>query len=113
MNIPASEMNGVTVLALEGAILGGPEANALNEQLHRLLDAGKTQIVISLEKVTHMNSSGLGMLIGGYTTMKHNGGELKLAGLNDTLKNLVRITKLNTVLTSYDTIDEAVASFGV
>jgi anti-sigma B factor antagonist len=112
MNIPASEKNGVTILALEGAILGGPEANALNEELHRLLDAGKTRVIISLEKVTHMNSSGLGMLIGGYTTMKHNGGELKLAALNETLKNLIRITKLNTVLTSYDTIDEAVASFG-
>ena len=85
MQIPAAEINGVTILALEGAILGGPEANALNEELHRLLDDGKTRIVISLEKVTHMNSSGLGVLIGGYTTMKHNGGELKLAVLSETL----------------------------
>ena len=111
MNIPSSERNGVTVLELQGAILGGPEANALNEELHRLIDDGKKQIVLELSQVTLMNSSGLGMLIGGYTTMKNNGGELKLACLNDNVRKLIEITKLHTIFTPFASVDEAVNSF--
>lgn len=111
MNIPSSEQNGVTVLELQGAILGGPEASALNEELHRLIDNGKTEIVLELSQVTLMNSSGLGMLIGGYTTMKNNGGELKLACLNDNVRKLIEITKLHTIFTPFATVDEAVDSF--
>lgn len=111
MHIPSSERNGVTILALQGAILGGPEANALNEALHRMIDEGKKQVIIDLSQVTLMNSSGLGMLIGGYTTMKNNGGELKLACLTDNVRRLIEITKLHTIFTPHGTMDEAVASF--
>ncbi len=111
MKIPSSEKNGVTILELQGAILGGPEANALNEELHRLIDDGKSHIVLECSQVTLMNSSGLGMLIGGYTTMKNNGGELKLACLNENVRKLIEITKLHTIFTAYSTVDEAVASF--
>lgn len=111
MHIPSSDRNGITIMALQGAILGGPEANALNEDLHRLIDAGKKQVVIDLSQVTLMNSSGLGMLIGGYTTMKNNGGELKLACLTDNVRKLIEITKLHTIFHPFDSVDEAVASF--
>ncbi|MFA6232653.1 MAG: STAS domain-containing protein [Bacteroidota bacterium] len=111
MHIPSSDRNGTTVLILQGAILGGPEANALNEELHRLIDEGKKQVVIDLSRVTLMNSSGLGMLIGGYTTMKNNGGELKLACLTENVSKLIEITKLHTIFMSFGTVDEAVASF--
>jgi anti-sigma B factor antagonist len=109
MNIPASEHGSVVVLSLQGAILGGPEASALNEHLHRLIDTGKKYVVLDLSKVTLMNSSGLGMLIGGYTTMTNNGGELKLACVNDNVRKLIEITKLNTVLAAFDTVEAAVA----
>lgn len=111
MNIPSSEHNGITVLALDGAILGGPEAGALNEELHRLIDAGKHNVVIDLGKVALMNSSGLGMLIGAYTTVKNNGGDLKLAALNENVRKLIEMTKLHTIFTPYDGVEEAVASF--
>ena len=58
-----------------------------------------------------MNSSGLGMLIGGYTTMKNNGGEMKVAAVTDSVHKLLVITKLHTVFSPYATVDEAVASF--
>jgi anti-sigma B factor antagonist len=111
MIIPSSEHNGVVVLALQGAILGGPEASALNEELHRLIDNGRTHVVLDLASVTLMNSSGLGMLIGGYTTMKNNGGEMKVAAVTDSVHKLLVITKLHTVFSPYATVDEAVASF--
>lgn len=111
MHIPSTDQNGVTILALQGAILGGPEANALNDELHRLIDKGRKHVVIDLSRVTLMNSSGLGMLIGGYTTMKSNGGELKLAQLNENVRKLIEITKLQTIFASYDSVDDAVADF--
>jgi anti-sigma B factor antagonist len=111
MNIPTSEFGNVVVLALEGAILGGPEASALNETLHRLIDNGKKNVVLDLSNVTLMNSSGLGMLIGGYTTMANNGGELKLAAVNENVRKLIEITKLHTVFSPFASVDEAVASF--
>jgi anti-sigma B factor antagonist len=111
MQIPSTEQNGVTILALKGAILGGPEANALNDQLHRLIDEGRRQVVIDCSEVTLMNSSGLGMLIGVYTTMKNNGGEFKLACLNRNVRKLIEITKLHTIFTPYDSVDDAVADF--
>ena len=111
MDFLSSDIDGVTVLHLQGAILGGPEANALNEELHRLIDSGKKKVVIDLERVTHMNSSGLGMLIGGYTTLKNNQGDLKLAALSANLRKLIEITKLHTIFVPYDTVKDAAAGF--
>ncbi len=111
MIIPSSEFGNVVVLALQGAILGGPEASALNEELHRLIDGGKKHVVLDLGNVTLMNSSGLGMLIGGYTTMANNGGELRLAAVTDNVRKLIEITKLHTIFTPFASVDEAVASF--
>ena len=58
-----------------------------------------------------MNSSGLGILIGGLTTMRNNGGDLKLANITDRIQSLLMITKLLTVFESFDTIDQAIESF--
>ena len=58
-----------------------------------------------------MNSSGLGMLISGLTTMKKNDGFLKLAGATEKIESLLIITKLITIFESYDSVDEAVKSF--
>ena len=58
-----------------------------------------------------MNSSGLGILIGGLTTIRNNQGELKLANVTERIQSLLMITKLMTVFESYDSLDKAVASF--
>lgn len=111
MNLPSAEIHGVTVITLEGAILGGPEAGALNDEVHRLIDRGKSKVVVDLSRVTLMNSTGLGMLIGGFTTLKNAGGDLKLACVNRNVEHLIAISKLQTIFTPYPTVDEAVASF--
>jgi anti-sigma B factor antagonist len=58
-----------------------------------------------------MNSSGLGMLISGYTTMKNGGGSLKLANATDKINSLLVITKLITIFENFDSVEEAVNSF--
>ncbi|MBN1350639.1 STAS domain-containing protein [candidate division KSB1 bacterium] len=100
------------VLYLSGKIMGGPDAAILNDKLHELVEAGKTKVVADLSKVNWMNSSGLGILISGLTTMKNINGNLKLACLTERIKSLLMITKLITVFETYNTVDEAIASFG-
>jgi anti-sigma B factor antagonist len=61
--------------------------------------------------VEWMNSTGLGILISGLTTLRNNGGELKLACVTDKIQSLLTITKLITVFENFDTIEDAVKSF--
>ncbi len=111
MKIEQQEINGVVILALSGKVMGGPDASLLNEKLHELIALGKTKVVADLGKVDWMNSSGLGILIGGLTTMRNTGGDLKLANITDRIQSLLMITKLLTVFETFPTIDEAAQSF--
>lgn len=101
----------VIVLQLSGKIMGGPDASLLNDKLHELIEAGKTKVVVDLGSVDWMNSSGLGILIGGLTTMRNSGGDLKLANITDRIQSLLMITKLLTVFETFETIEEAAGTF--
>jgi len=111
MNLKEKEINGIVVLELSGKVMGGPDANLLSEKLHELVDQQKTKVVADLNKVSWMNSSGLGILIGGLTTMRNNNGDLKLVNVTDRIKSLLIITKLITIFETFDSLEEALASF--
>ena len=111
MTLKEKEQGGIVILELAGKIMGGPDATLLNEKLHELIDTGKTKVVADLSKVSWMNSSGLGILIGGLTTMRNNQGDLKLANVTERIQSLLIITKLITVFETFNSLDEAVASF--
>lgn len=86
MKIKTSEKYGAVVIELKGNVMGGDDTKDFNELLHKCVDEGKTNVVIDLSDVKFMNSSGLGMLIGGLTTMKKVNGSLKLARVTRKLK---------------------------
>jgi anti-sigma B factor antagonist len=111
MQFASKELQGVTVISLSGTVLGGPDANALNDQLRGLLDKQKTHVVIDLGDVNFINSSGLGMLIGGMSTMRKGGGELKLARASKKIQNLLEMTKLTTLFDVHQTVKAAVSAF--
>ena len=111
MNLKEKEINSVVVLELSGKVMGGPDANLLSEKLHELVDKKKTKVVADLSKVSWMNSSGLGILIGGLTTMRNNNGDLKLINVTERIKSLLIITKLITIFETFESIDDALASF--
>ncbi len=111
MTIIEKNVGDVVVLELTGKIMGGPDASLLNDKLHDLLDKGKTKVIADLAGVSWMNSSGLGILIGRLTTMRNNGGDLKLSGVTERIQNLLMITKLLTVFDAHDSLEKAVASF--
>ncbi|NOY61394.1 MAG: STAS domain-containing protein [Calditrichaeota bacterium] len=111
MKIKQIDRDGVVVLQLDGKIMGGPDATAINDKLHELVEAGKTNIVADLAGVNWMNSSGLGILISGLTTIRNAGGDFRLAAVTDRIRSLLMITKLLTVFETFETTEEAIQSF--
>ncbi len=102
---------GVAILEPRGKIMGGPDATLLHEKLHECIEKGIKKVVIDLSQVDWMNSTGLGILISGLTTLRNNGGELKLANVTEKIHSLLVITKLVTVFEAFDSVNEAVDSF--
>jgi anti-sigma B factor antagonist len=111
MNYSVDERYNAVVIKLKGNVMGGPDGSKLHDTLHELKDNGKKNVVADLGKVKFMNSSGLGMLISGMTTMRNAGGDLRLANVADRIQSLLIITKLITVFKHYDSVEEAVESF--
>lgn len=111
MKIKTNEKYGALVVELKGNVMGGPDAQEFQDLLHKSLDDGKKNVVVDLANVKFMNSSGLGMLISGYTTVKNGGGSLKLANATEKINSLLVITKLITIFDHYDSVDKAVESF--
>ncbi|MBI3003802.1 MAG: STAS domain-containing protein [Ignavibacteriales bacterium] len=111
MKFKSKEVKGIMIIELTGNVMGGPDATALNEQIHTLLGDKKKRIVIDLSDVKFINSSGLAMLIGGLNTMRKSGGEMKLARASEKIETLLQMTKLNTVFDIHKTVNEAVAAF--
>lgn len=111
MKFSPTQYEGVTVIAIEGNLMGGPDAAALNDKLVQLIGANTTRVVLDLHGVDVINSSGLGMLIKSVSTMKEAGGSLKIAGASDKILALIKITKLTGILQTYPTVADAVASF--
>jgi anti-sigma B factor antagonist len=103
--------DGVAILEMSGKLMGGPDAEAFDETLKTLIHEGCCNVVVSMEKVKWVNSTGLGILISGYTTLKKSGGELKLLKVSDRIENIFIVSKLYTVFESFQDEDEAVQSF--
>jgi len=112
MRIKTSEKYGAAVITLKGNVMGGPDSQEFQDLLHKLLDEGKKNIIVDLGAVKFMNSTGLGMLISGYTSVKNGGGSLKLANATEKINSLLVITKLITIFENFESVDEAVKSFG-
>jgi len=110
MKTSTGQQGNVTVIALEGNLMGGPDASTLNTMLHQLLGEGKKRVVLDLSGVQFINSSGLGLLIGGVNAMRSAGGTLKVAGASEKVRGLIKITKLEQVFELYPTVAEAVAA---
>jgi anti-sigma B factor antagonist len=111
MKFKSRESKGVTIIELTGNVMGGPDATSLNEQLHKLIEGNKKKVVVDLEEVKFINSSGLGMLIGGLTTLRNSGGDLKLARASQKIEDLLKMTKLTTVFDIHRNVNDAVAAF--
>jgi anti-sigma B factor antagonist len=105
------QVNGVTVVDISGRIVLGDECATLRNLVASLLDKGQKQILFNLADVSYIDSSGLGHLVGAFTSVRKQGGELKLLKLTNKVHDLLQITKLYTVFDVLDDEAAAVKSF--
>ncbi len=111
LKMTTREVNGVSVMALDGRIVLGEESNALRERLKSLIAEGKKKIVLNMDNIKYIDSSGLGTLVAAHCSAKGQGTSLRLCHLGSKFQEVLQITKLLTVFEVCDTEAAAVASF--
>lgn len=111
MKLKTTETNGVYLVEMSGKIMGGPESAQFHDAMKHAVANNLKKVVIDLGGVEWMNSSGIGLLVSAYTTLKNAGSEMKLARTTDKIQSLLVITKLNSVFDSHDSVENAVKSF--
>jgi anti-sigma B factor antagonist len=111
MKATSRDVNGVEIVKLEGKITIGAGDQQLREVISNMVNDGKSKILLDMSGVTTIDSSGIGELVGSYTTVANRGGKLKLLHLPAKLNELLHITQLITVFEVYEDEQEAVKSF--
>jgi anti-sigma B factor antagonist len=106
-----SEGKHAVVLALAGTIEGGPDAEVFLSTIRRLVSEGRRNVLLDLAAVRWINSTGLGILIGGLAALRQAGGTMKIVHLSDRLEGLFAITKLNLVFEVHADEVSALRSF--
>ena len=102
----------VTVIDAVGRITLGEASSTFRDTIRDLAQGGHKKVLLNLSEISYIDSSGIGELVSGFTTVTNHGGNLKLLGLSKRVKDLLQITKLYTVFEVYDDEAEAVRSFG-
>ena len=106
-----SETNGTSVVTLDGRVVIGEESKSLREKLKGLIAEGNKQIVLNMDNITYIDSTGLGTLVAAQVSAKTQGASLKLCNLGRRFQELLQLTKLVTVFEGCNTEAAAVASF--
>ena len=105
------QVGDVSVVDVAGRITLGEGSSALRDLLREMTSKGNKKILLNLGEVSYIDSSGIGELVSGFTTVTNSGGQLKLLGLNKRVKDLLQITKLYTVFDVHEDEASAVRSF--
>jgi anti-sigma B factor antagonist len=111
MKATTRTVDGVEIISLQGKITIGSGDTQLREVITNAVNEGRNKILLDLSGVTTIDSSGIGELVGSYTTVTNRGGKLKLLHLPAKLNELLHVTQLITVFEVYENEQEAVGSF--
>ena len=113
MQIEERVVGDVTILDLKGKITLGEGDEALKDKINSLAMQNRKSILLNLAGVPYIDSAGLGEVVRTYTTVKRQGGTMRLLNLTKRIEDLLAITKLLTVFETYDNEADAVRSFTV
>ena len=111
LTIASREVDGGTVLDLNGRITLGEGSVQLRDAIRDLIGKGQKKILLNMAEVNYIDSSGLGELVSAYTTVKNQGAGLKLLKLTKKVHDVLQLTKLYTVFDIYDDEASAIASY--
>lgn len=111
MKASTRNINDVHMISLQGKITIGSGDTQLRDVIGQALSEGKNKILLDMREVTTIDSSGIGELVGSYTTVTNRGGKLKLLRLPPKVTDLLQVTQLITVFEVYEDEQKAVESF--
>jgi len=111
LRITDREVNGVSILDMEGRLVLGEESNTFRERFKSLLTVGKKKIVLNMANVTYIDSAGLGTLVASYNNARSQGATLKLANLGARSKEVLQVARVMPFFDIFETDSAAVASF--
>ena len=111
VKLTTRQVGDVTVIDAAGRITLGEGASTFRDMIRDLASKGNKKLLLNLSDVSYIDSSGIGELVSGFTTVTNHGGVLKLLGLSKRVKDLLQITKLYTVFEVFDDEAAAVRSF--
>jgi anti-anti-sigma factor len=110
LEITPRVVNKILVLDCNGRMALGEDLPFFKNFLKQLLLTTNT-LVVNMDHVTYMDSGGLSILVGSYTSARERGATMKLAAVNGTIRDLFRITKLLEVFDIHDTVEDAIKDF--
>ena len=105
------QVGDVSVVDVAGRITLGEGSSALRETLREMVSKNQKKILLNLGDVSYIDSSGIGELVSGFTSVTNSGGQLKLLNLNKRVKDLLQITKLYTVFDVHEDEAHAIRAF--
>ncbi len=111
VKLSTRQVGDVTVVDVAGRITLGEGSSALRDTLRELVSKNHKKVLLNLGEVSYIDSSGIGELVSGFTTVTNQGGQLKLLNLTKRVKDLLQITKLYTVFDVHEDEAAAVRSF--
>jgi anti-sigma B factor antagonist len=111
VKLTTRQVGDVTVIDATGRITLGEGASTFRDTVRDLATKGNKKLLVNLGDVSYIDSSGIGEMVSGFTTVTNHGGQLKLLGLSKRVKDLLQITKLYTVFEVFDDEASAVRSF--
>ncbi len=111
MKIKQKTDGDITVVELSGKVMGGPDHDKFKSAVTEMLEAGSRKFILNLEGVPWVNSTGLGILISGFTSIKNAGGVMKVCSVNERVLSIFYISQLENVFEVFQTCEEARNSF--
>jgi len=111
MRISARRVGEVTILDLDGRLISDDGFEPLREKLSEVIGDGETKVLLNFDRVSYLDSAGIGLIACKYVTMKRLGGQLKLCNLHPRTHDILNITGLLKVFESFTTEEEALEHF--
>jgi len=112
MNVNIREKEGVTILDINGKIIGSDslELKEIISEKIKSMPEGEVRLLLNLGNVPMMDSSGLGVVVAAYTSVKRKNGRIALLNAGKNIKSLIVMAKLMTIFDRFDDEDEAIAA---
>jgi len=111
IKISTRMVQGIVIIDLFGQLKLGEGTSRLRETVQQLLGEGYKKQLLNFEHVLHIDSSGIGELMGCYTSVRNQGGELKLLHLHKNVRNILEVTRLYSIFDVQEDQSSAVRAF--